>query len=154
MTLALDDHQVEQRKVTIVSKLESLGDVTVSDVPRARRRRLIEVHADAPGADLPTLASFDYRELFERHIGKWHLQAYAYEYLDRDHGGRRAHHWHDESFHAHCVDPRRKRRGHQYRAAPIDVFEAHDEFAHIYLSGEEISCDDLRPLLDWMGALT
>ncbi len=154
MNHALDDHHVEQRKATVVSKLGSLGDVTVSDVPRARRRRLIGVRADAPGAELPTLASFQYREACDRKQGTWHLFAYAYEYIDRQHGGRRAYHWHDGSFHAHCVDPRRPRPDHHYRAPPMAVFEAHEEFARIYLSGEPISCDDLRPLLDWMAPFT
>lgn len=108
------------------------------------------MRANAPGADLPTLASFEYREAFERQQEKWHLLAYTYEYLDRGHAGRRAYHWHDASFHAHCVDPRTPRRDHHFRAPPIDVFEAHDEFARIYLSGEQVTCDDLRPPLDWM----
>lgn len=151
MSLVLDDHQVEQRKATLVAKLEALGDVTVSDAPRARRRRLIELRADAPGGDLPTLASFEYREVFERSRDPRHLLAYAYEFLDRAHGGRRAYHWHDGSFHAHCVEPEGRLGDHHYRALPMDVFEAHDEFARIYLSGARVRCGDLRPLLAWMG---
>lgn len=150
MTLALDDHQIEQRIATLVAKLEAVGDVTVSDVPRARSRRLIEVRADAPGVGLPTLASFEYREAFERQLATWRFLAYAYEYLDRAASGRRAYHWHDDSFHAHCVDPRAPRRAHHYRASAMVVFEAHEEFARIYLSDGRVHCDDLRPALDWM----
>lgn len=149
MTLVLDDHQVEQRKARLVAKLEAIGDVTVSDVPRARRRRLIEVRADAPGLDLPPLASFEYREAYDHHRDRWHRIAYAYEFLDRAHGGRRAYHWHDASFHAHCVEPQRRPAHPHFRAVPMEVFEAHDEFARIYLSGGPIRCDDLRPLLAW-----
>lgn len=148
MTLVLDDHQVEQRKATIIAKLEALSDVTASDVPRARRRRLIEVQGDAPGGDLPRLASFVYREAFARIRDRWHLVAYAYELLDRVRGGRRAYHWHDDLFHAHCVEPQGS-AGQHFRATPMDVFEAHDEFSRIYLSDERIRCDDLRPLLAW-----
>ena len=148
MTLVLDDHRLGQRKATLVAKLEALGEVTVADVPRARRRRLVEVLAEAPGTDLPRLASFEYREALERARGGWRLLAYAYEFLDRAHGARRAYHWHDTSYHAHCVEPGRRGTRH-YRALPMDVFEAHDEFARLYLSGEQIRCDDLRPALDW-----
>ena len=149
MTLVLDDHQVEQRTATLVAKLEAVGDVTVSDVPRARQHRLIEVRADAPGLDLPPLASFEYREAYERRRDRWHLIAYAYQLLDRAHGGRRAYHWHDASFHAHCVEPRRRSDGHHFRAVPMDVFEAHHEFARTYLGDDPIRCDDLRPMLAW-----
>ncbi len=149
MTLVLRDHDVEQRKATLVAKLQALGEVSVSDVPRARRRRLVEVSADAPGADLPRLASFEYREALERAGERWRLIAYAYEFLDRAHRGRRGYHWHDASFHAHCVAPGRFGDQH-YRALPMDVFEAHDDFSRIYLSGARINCGDLRPILDWM----
>lgn len=149
MTLVLDDHQVEQRKARLVAKLEAFGDVTLSDVPRARRRRLIEVRADAPGLDLPPLASFKYREAYDHHRDRWHRIAYGYEFLDRAHGGRRAYHWHDASFHAHCVEPQQRPADPHFRAVPMDVFEAHDEFARIYLSGGPIRCDDLHPLLAW-----
>jgi hypothetical protein len=149
VTFVLDDHQVEQRKAAVAPKLEDLGDLTVSDVPRARHRRLIEQRAGAPGADLPELARFEYREVFERRGNAWQLLAYAHEFLAN--GGRRAYHWHDGSFHAHCVGPG-ARAGRHYRAVPMDAFEAHDELARIYLSGAQIRCDDLRPMLAWSEA--
>jgi hypothetical protein len=147
LTIVLDEHQVEQRRATIAAKLEDLGDVTALDSPRARRRRLIDLRAVAPGADLPALALFQYREVFERHADSWQLIAYAYEFHDRGRGGRRAYHWHDDSFHAHCLEPDARGTSH-YRAVPLEVFEAHDEFARIYLSGGPIRCGDLRPALE------
>jgi hypothetical protein len=147
VSVDLSDHEIEQRRATMTSKLEALGDVTTSDTPGARGRRPIELNADAPGADMPRLASFRYREVFERSGERWQLIAYAYEYLDRVRGGRRAYHWHDDLIHAHCVDPEAGRTGGHYRAVPLDVFEAHDEFARIYLAGGTVRCDDLRPLL-------
>lgn len=150
MTLVLGDRELERRKATLGAKLEALGDVTISDVPRARRRRVVEVRADAPGADLPRLASFEYREAFERLRDRWRLLAYAYEYLDRARVGRRAYHWHDMSFHAHCLEPQGRSGDRHYRALPMDVFEAHEELARIYLSGEGSTCGDLRPFLGWM----
>jgi hypothetical protein len=146
LTIVLDEHQVEQRKATIAAKLEDLGDVSALDSPRARRRRLIDLRAVAPGADLPALALFQYREAFERRAGSWQLIAYGYEFHDRIRGGRRAYHWHDDSFHAHCLEPDARGASH-YRAVPMEVFEAHDEFARIYLSGGPIRCGDLRPAL-------
>lgn len=147
MRVVLSGHQLEQRKATIIAKLEAFGDVTAADVPRARRRRLVELRADAPGADRPRLASFEYREAFERSGDRWLLIAYAYEFLDRDRGGRRAYHWHDELVHAHCIDPEKPGSAGHYRATSLDVFEAHDEFARLHLSGAAVRCHDLRPLL-------
>ena len=149
-TLVLDEHKVEQRKATLRTKLERLGDATEGDRPRSRGRRLIELRADAPGLGLPAIASFLYRELLEPAAGQWRLAAYAYELLDRERGGRRAYHWHDDSYHAHCVEPGAATAARHYRAIPVDVFEAHEEFARLYLSESPVSCADLRPLLDWM----
>ena len=144
MTIDLDDHQVEQRKATLVAKLEALGDVAITDTSRPRLRRLVEWRADAPGADLPALATFLYREAFQRTRKQWRLVAYAYEYLARARVGRRAYHWHDDSVHAHCVDSRGIGEGIHYRAVQLDVFEAHDEFARLYLGDQRVRCDDLR----------
>ncbi|MBI2324522.1 MAG: hypothetical protein HYU87_06135 [Chloroflexi bacterium] len=101
----------------------------------------------APGYGLPTAATFGYREVFKVRGGlKWELVLYGYEYRAVGRG-RRAYHFHDQRYHAHCVDPREPARDHHYRSPEVDLFEAHDEFRLLYLSGASVTCDDLRPTL-------
>lgn len=109
--------------------------------------REMRVVAAAPGFGLPTAATFDYREVFRpiSTVG-WDLALYAYEYRTVD-GGRRAYHFHHDHFHAHCVDALEPDRDDHYRSPEIDVFEAHDEFRLLYLSGVPVTCGDLRPAL-------
>jgi hypothetical protein len=104
------------------------------------------VTAIAPGYGLLTVATFSYREVF-RSIGRgWEIILYRYEYRPTDRG-RRAYHFHDQRFHAHCVDPRDPRRDHHFRSPEIHLFEAHDEFRDLYVSGARVGCSDLRPAL-------
>jgi hypothetical protein len=45
----------------------------------------------------------------------------------------------------HCVDPRLPSLDHHYRGYVVTIFEAHDEFATLFASGERVSCAGLRP---------
>ena len=101
---------------------------------------------EGPGYGLPIEAVFDYTESFERvRPDLWTMTSYAYEYREVPPAGRRAHHWHDGSWHVHCVDPRHPRRNHHFRGYAVTIFEAHEEFAAIYLSGRHVDCAGLRP---------
>ncbi len=123
-----------------------MGEVSYQSTGRTGIRE-IRVVGTAPGYGLPPAATFDYREAYRAARGTgWDLVLYSYEYRTID-GGRRAYHLHDQRFHAHCVDPRDPERDHHYRSPEIDLFEAHDEFRHSYVSGMTVSCDDLRPAL-------
>lgn len=148
--MRLAPHALEQRKSRLVAKLTRLGEVTIDDTGSRAGTRIVRVSALAPGGGLPALASFEYREAFRGGAarGPWEVVGYAYEYRQLSGPGRRAYHLHGEGFHAHCLDPREPRRGHHYRASEIDLFEAHDEFRRLYLRGDPVSCDDLRPALD------
>lgn len=144
--MRLRAHALEQRRATLVAKLDELADVTVDDTGSRAETRLVQMWGAAPGGGLAVLARFEYREAFRRSgPGLWDLTGYEYEY--RQGTGRRAYHLHDAGFHAHCVDARRPRADHHYRAPEIDVFEAHEEFRSLYLSGEPVSCADLRSAL-------
>lgn len=127
--------------------MSELGEVTLESTGRTGTRE-IRIIGTAPGYGLATSATFDYRELFQA-VDRvtWELIRYTYEYRTAD-GGRRGYHLHDVGFHAHCVDPREPRGDHHYRAPEIDLFEAHDEFRLLYVTGTPVSCRDLRPVID------
>lgn len=102
----------------------------------------------APGTGLAAIAAIDLREVFRR-AGSlaWELVLYSYEYRERPGPGRRAYHLHGGRYHAHCVDPAAPTRDHHYRGTEVDAFEAHAEFARLYLSAVRVTCDDLRAAL-------
>ena len=145
---SLDDHAFEQRKATLIAKLDDLGDVTGEDSGARTGMRRLELVASAPGAELDPLAEFEYTELFRRTpTGRWAPVRYAYEYRERPAPGRRAYHWHDDRFHAHCLDRERPDRDHHFRATEVDIFEAHEEFVRLHASSDKVTCEDLRPAL-------
>ena len=143
-----DDHALEQRKATLVAKLDDLGDVTVDDIGALTGARRLDVVVAAPGLGLQPIVEFAYSEIFSRGARRrWSLVRYVYEYREQPGPGRRAYHWHDDRFHAHCVDRVWPERDHHFRATEVDLFEAHEEFVRLYASGARVSCDDLRPAL-------
>jgi hypothetical protein len=77
----------------------------------------------------------------------WRLAKYAYDLWPepRPGGGRYGFHWHDDSFHTHCLDPRVPDRDHHFHGAFIDIFAAFHHFETILTLGEGISCAGLRP---------
>lgn len=147
MRRSFDTRAFQQRLTTLTAILEDLGDVAVQDTRRGARARAISLAVSAPGLGLPTTAVFHYEEAFERIRSGWTLRRYTYEYREVPGPGRRAHHWHDDVFHMHCVDARHPARDHHYRGYEVDVFEAHEEFARSYASGERVNCAGLRPPL-------
>lgn len=146
--MRLSGQALGQRRATLTAKLDDLGDVTVDDNTARRRIRGLRITMIAPGGEMAMSAAFEYEEIY-RHAStsQWELAGYAYEYRDVARGGRRAYHLHDGVFHAHCVDPTAHRRDHHYRAPEMDVYEAHDEFRRLYVTGLTVRCDDLRPAL-------
>lgn len=149
--MKLSSKALGQRKATLIAKLDDLGDVSSDETFRGPVRGL-RIVAIAPGAELPAEARFEYEEAFRgRGAHAWELIGYAYEYRVAGGSGRRAYHLHDGLFHAHCLDPRSPSRDHHYRSAQIGLFEAHDEFSRLYLSGTRVTCDDLRPPLGSLG---
>ncbi len=144
----LNEHAFQQRKATLIAKLDALGDVTIDDARPRPALRVLDVRAEAPGFDLARAAAFEYREAFRLSGGgRWEIARYVYEYREVPGPGRRAYHWHDERFHAHCVSAGSPDRSQHYRATEIEVFEAHDEFARLYATEARVRCDDLRPAL-------
>lgn len=142
----LDDDAYDRRKQRLVGILDRFGDLTIED-RRSSGSRALRLIVQAPGADLPRSAVFDYMEEFGRIAARWQLTKYRYEYREEPPPGRRAFHWHDDEFHEHCVDPTDLSRDHHYRGYAITIFEAQDEFAAIYASGARVSCAGLRAAL-------
>ena len=144
--------------------------MVVEDGGSRTELRDVRLSVIAPGAGLAAIAVIDLREVFRRAgSAAWELLLYSYEYRERPGPGRRAYHLHGGSFHAHCVDPAAPSRDRHYygaarrssrtvtatrsgavttyRATEVDAFEAHAEFARLYLSAVRVTCDDLRAAL-------
>ena len=145
-------HRFEQRKTTIITMLDHLGEVELVDSGRLRRDRLLRFEVAAPGHGLADEAVFIYAEWHRRVARGWRLTRYQYDFLDRRHGGRFAYHWHSLTrrgpiYHAHCEQRLGAPVNPHYRAYEVDLLEAHEEFATLYAADESIDCSVLRPLI-------
>src|SRR5438132_7536983 len=79
MTVRLNAHAFQQRKITLLTKFESVGRVTMTDEGAGEDVRALAFETDAPGGDLGVEAAFEYREWFVHTPGGWRLARYAYE---------------------------------------------------------------------------
>lgn len=87
-----------------------------------RSRRKLRIELASPGYDLPLQATFEYEEWYLRTRSGWSLTDYQYEVrLDPAGSGGKAFHWHNDSHHVHCVDPRSPRSNDHYRGYEVDV---------------------------------
>lgn len=144
-------HRFEQRKITIITTLDHLGELAVADSGRARRNRLLQFVLRAPGHALPERAIFVYSEWYARLPRGWRIMRYHYDYVDRRSGARLGYHWHPVTrrsavHHAHCEATLGLPVSEHYRWYEIDLLEAHDEFVRRYASDERIDCSGFRPL--------
>lgn len=142
----LTDARYERRKQRLIARLDRLGDLDIEEA-EAPATRKVQLVVTAPGHALPVTATFDYVERFVRDGSFWRITGYRYEYREAPPPGRIAYHWHDERFHAHCVERGRAVADHHYRAHEVTVFEAHDEFTRLYTQGEPVGCGHLRPAI-------
>lgn len=145
-------HRFEQRKTTVLTVLDHLGEATLVDSGRSERNRLLRFEVQAPGHGLTIDGTFIYVEWFHRVAGGWRLTRYQYNYLDRRHQGRLAYHWHSVTrrrsvHHVHCEEQLGVTNIEHYRAYEVDLLEAHEEFVRLYAGGTAIDCSGLRPLI-------
>lgn len=145
-------HRFEQRKTTILTVLDHLGDATLVDSGRSERDRLLRLEVQAPGHGLTTDGTFIYIEWFHRVARGWRLTRYQYDYLDRRHGGRLGYHWHSlvrrrGVYHAHCEERLGTPSNDHYRSYQVDLLEAHEEFVNLYAANDPIDCASLRRLI-------
>lgn len=144
----LGDHAFAQRAIELWSRLErSHGEVTrAADERLGGRRRLLEYHVSVPGFGSLPEATLVLIERYQRVSGGWALAEYLYDYHREPRpSGRKAHHWHDGIFHAHCIDPRRPGAVTHFRDVAVDLLEAADDFEALHLR-DEIDCSALFPL--------
>lgn len=146
-----DDHAFEQRKATVLAVLDDLAPASVDDSGRRAEVRRFRVELDVPEAPSAAEARFRYLEWWARDGRGWRLAKYQYDYFDRVRGGRLAYHRHDlaggsDVFHVHCERSGRPRAARHFRSYEVDLLEAHEEFAGLYLGGRTIDCTGLRPL--------
>jgi len=146
----LSDHALEQHLAAILALLDQYGEATLEDIRDQGvpdEERVVRATVNAPLDPPHQLALFEYTEIYRRLPDRtWELTYYSYEFQQRPGPGRRAHHWHDDRHHAHCVDPRHPERDHHYRGVPVSVYEAHSDFAPWYGSARPIDCTGLFPL--------
>lgn len=145
-------HRFEQRKTTIRTFLDHLGETELADSGRGKRDRLLRFEVRAPGHELPAQATFIYAEWYLRVARGWRLTRYQYDYLDRRLGGRLGYHWHvlvgrRAAHHGHCEQVLGAPAVQHYRAYEVDLLEAHEEFVRLYAGDQPIDCSDLRPLI-------
>lgn len=144
MIEALSQREYQRRRDRLTGILQQIGDLHVEE-RELSTGPFLRLRADAPGHREQLQAVFDYREAYEGRPGPLRLTTYAYEFRQVPPSGLLAYHWHDDSHHVHCVDPRYPVRDHHFRGHAVTVFEAHEEFYAIYAKGESVSCGHLRP---------
>lgn len=145
-------HRFEQRKATVLTVLDHLGDVQLVDAGRDRRNRLVRFEVHAPGHGLTPQGIFIYAEWYQRVTRGWRLSRYQYDYLDRRRGGRLGYHWHPVIrrrgvYHAHCEERIGIPSIDHYRSYEVDLLEAHEEFVKLLFTDRSINCSGLRPLI-------
>ncbi len=145
-------HRFEQRKTTILTVLDHIGEAILVDSGRSERDRLLRFEVQAPGHGLTIDATFIYVEWFHRVARGWRMTRYQYDYLDRHRHGRLAYHWHSVTrrrgvHHVHCEERLGATPSEHFRAYEVDLLEAHDEFVGLYAAGTAIDCSGLRPLV-------
>lgn len=148
-------HRFEQRKTTITTTLDHLGELELVDAGRQKRSRLLRFAVRAPGHGLPNQATFSYAEWYQRVPRGWRLTRYQYDYVDRQLGGRLGYHWHTvtrrtTAYHIHCEEVLGSPAAEHYRSYEVDLLEAHAEFVHLYASDRAIDCSGLRPFATTM----
>ena len=111
----------------------------------SRSRRKLRIEAASPGYDLPMQATFEYEEWYLRSSRGWTLTDYQYEVRLHPAGsGRKAFHWHDDSYHVHCVDPRSARANDHYRGYDVDLLrDARPDLLRIVAAGV-VDCSGLH----------
>jgi hypothetical protein len=146
-----DDDAFEQRKATVLAILDDLGPIRDEDSGKLNEIRRFGVELDAPEPPLASRARFRYLEWWSRDGRGWQLGRYQYDYFDRVDRARLAYHRHNlpggpNMLHRHCEPPDRSPSAPHFRAYEVDLLEAHEEFAALYVSGRPINCAGLRPL--------
>ena len=146
-----DDHAFEQRTATILAILDDLGSPSLDDTGKADALRRFHVEVDIGEAPLAIQARFRYLEWWSRDGRGWRLTKYQYDYFDRVHRSRLAYHRHHlagepDVLHIHCEPSGKPPSARHFRAYEVDLLEAHEEFAALYVSGRATDCAGLRPL--------
>lgn len=111
----------------------------------SRSRRKLRIEVASPGYDLPLQVTFEYEEWYRRSPRGWTLTDYQYEVRLHPAGsGRKAFHWHGDSHHLHCADPRSSRSNDHYRGYAVDLLrDARLDLLRIVAAGV-VDCSGLH----------
>ena len=143
---AQTDTAFELRKHRIWKTLAGRhGEVVLASDDRSTAdSRRLEFDVALPGYRLPRVATLSLVETWQRSRGRWRLAEYLFDYhLEPRGSGRRAHHLHDGTIHAHCEDPVAKHA--HYRDVEVELLEAAAEFGSYFAIGS-LTCAGLFPL--------
>lgn len=140
----LRPQQLDQRIATVEGAFRHLGHVDVARQEGSPQTIVITV--THPGWGALTTAHLSFVETWALDGGSWSLIRYAYDLLLRPGPERFGFHWHDGTYHTHCVDPVHPKRDHHYAGGPIDLFAAFDRFTSLLNGREPLTCVGLHPL--------
>ncbi len=140
----LRQQQLDQRIATGESAFRRLGHVDVARQTGSPQTIVFTVVH--PGWGARTTARVKLVETWIQDGAWWALTRYGYDLVMRGSPGRFGFHWHDGTYHTHCVDPAHPDRDHHFSGEPIDLFFAFDQFA-AFLNGKvPMTCAGLRSL--------
>ncbi|MFH0751826.1 MAG: hypothetical protein V2B17_08315 [Chloroflexota bacterium] len=140
----LRQQHLEQRIATGEGAFRRLGHVDVARQTGSPQTIVITI--THPGWGAPTTAHLSFVETWILEGGLWALTKYAYDLLLRPGPGRCGFHWHDGTYHTHCVDPADPGRDHHFAGGPVDLFAAFNRFTALLNGTEPLTCAGLRPL--------
>lgn len=136
--------QLDQRFSTAEGALRRLGHVDVARQQGSPRTVVLTV--SHPGWGAPTSATLRFVETWSRDDTLWRLVRYAYDLLLTPGPGRYGFHWHDGTYHTHCIDPGLPERDHHFGGSPIDLFDAFERFGGFLNGAERLTCAGLQPI--------
>ena len=137
----------------MTARFDDIGETLVRDEGSATGYRWLQWGVVAPYAGLE-LGRFQYDEYYEQDGGGWAMVKYAYDFLELTRNSRLAFHAHpvtreEATPHVHCEPEQGSPANHHYRFDELTIYEAVDEHMKWWASETDLSCAELRPLLEY-----
>lgn len=147
----LGRHEYDQRLEELAAAFSGrYGRVEYGSTASASGRiSKLQITVHLPGWFAADEATMVFVEKHEWRTSAWERYAYLYDlHWEPRPRGRFAYHWHNDTFHIHCVDPANAQPDHHYRGAPVDdIFWAAEQLHLIFARG--VNCVGLVPLRGW-----
>jgi hypothetical protein len=144
VTTRLSPQRFEQRISDFEGAFKRLGKVEIARGTGSPQT--VTILVEHPGWGAPTIAHMKFAESWVLVRGSWDLAKYAYDLFLEPEPGRFGFHWHDGTYHTHCVDPTQPRKEHHYKGSWIDIFDAFGRFTEVLMGDAPITCKGLTAL--------